>query len=255
MVTYSSINFFSTAAEFNGCISTFQSDANPTQVVCRTNNQDLKSTVVTGPISMWAQPISVAYRQADLGLFTTATSSISSSTSTSASTPSSTTMPTSSNAPTNMMVPAAATTAAASSSTPSSEVAVSSSSTTQSQSSTATNSSPQSAGSQNTVSSSSSLSTGTIAGVAIGAAAVLGVLIGLAIFFRRRRSRTPRSRHSAIFPESDTHARMEKPQQSPPAELSGHGQTPYWNQLHEMPSQEKLRKHGHNSAADRKSVV
>ena len=43
-------------------------------MLARANATDLSSAVVTGPLTMWAQPIAVAFQQKDLPLFTTVTS-------------------------------------------------------------------------------------------------------------------------------------------------------------------------------------
>jgi hypothetical protein len=156
MVTYSSINYAATNAQFDGCISTYPAGAGYTTVLGRANNIDLNTTSVTGPLTMWAQPISVAFKQADIALFTTTTSS-----SSSASTASVTGGPTTNTAPLT-----------STSSTSSTGTAISS------------------AGNNATANyTSQGLSGGAIAGIVIGAAAIVGLIIGLAIFlvFRRRK--------------------------------------------------------------------
>ena len=66
---------------FAGCISTYSKSYGPTSVPGRSSDSSLSRTVVTGPITMWAQPIQVAFQQKDLSLYTTGTpTSFSSST-------------------------------------------------------------------------------------------------------------------------------------------------------------------------------
>jgi hypothetical protein len=105
-------------------------------------------TAVPGPLTMWGQPVTVAYQQADLHLFTTSSSSISTAA-----------------APRHT----SATVSATSFSIP-----------------MTTNSSSTIFPSANS-SHDRSLSAGAIAGIAIGAAALLGILLGAAILLRRRR--------------------------------------------------------------------
>ncbi|KIW92027.1 uncharacterized protein Z519_07009 [Cladophialophora bantiana CBS 173.52] len=72
--SFSTINFFtSSSVLFVGCLSTFEGT---TSVIARANDTDLSSTVVSGPLTMWGQPVTVEYQQKDLSLFgTTSTSS------------------------------------------------------------------------------------------------------------------------------------------------------------------------------------
>lgn len=163
MVTYSSINYFSTSAQFVGCVSTYPRAAGPTTVLGRANGADLNTTTVTGPLTMWAQPFSVAYQQRDLALFTTTTSGSGASSPTSSGSASVTRSPT-----------------------------VSTASQTASPSPSGNSSAATASGSN---SSSGGLSGGAIAGIAIGAAAVLGLIVGLAIFFAFRRRKEQRAAH------------------------------------------------------------
>ena len=65
---------------FAGCISTYPESSGATTVPARANNSDLlPSTTVSGPLTMWGQPIEVAFRQQDLSLYTTSTSAPASS--------------------------------------------------------------------------------------------------------------------------------------------------------------------------------
>ncbi len=70
-------NFSPTSALiFAGCISTYPESSGATTVPARANASDLlPSTTVSGPLTMWGQPIEVAFRQQDLSLYTTSTSS------------------------------------------------------------------------------------------------------------------------------------------------------------------------------------
>ncbi|EXJ74182.1 uncharacterized protein A1O5_02476 [Cladophialophora psammophila CBS 110553] len=72
--SFSTINFFtSSSVLFVGCLSTLEGT---TSVIARANDTDLSSTVVSGPLTMWGQPVTVEYQQKDLSLFgTTSTSS------------------------------------------------------------------------------------------------------------------------------------------------------------------------------------
>lgn len=74
-------NFSPTSALiFVGCISTYPESSGVTTVPARANASDLlSSTTVSGPLTMWGQPIEVAFRQQDLSLYTTSTSAPASS--------------------------------------------------------------------------------------------------------------------------------------------------------------------------------
>lgn len=68
--------FPTTAVNFAGCISTYPKSSGATTVPARANDTDLlPSTTLTGPLTMWGQPIEVAFRQQDLSLYTMGTSS------------------------------------------------------------------------------------------------------------------------------------------------------------------------------------
>jgi hypothetical protein len=86
---------------FAGCLSMFPSGSTTT-VPGRTASTDLATTTVTGPLTMWAQPITVEYQPSDLKYFTVSDSTVSSaaatgqasiSTVTATSTPPSTSTP------------------------------------------------------------------------------------------------------------------------------------------------------------------
>lgn len=65
---------------FAGCISTYPKSSGATTVPARVNDSDLSpSTTVSGPLTMWGQPIEVAFRQQDLSLYTTSTTAPASS--------------------------------------------------------------------------------------------------------------------------------------------------------------------------------
>lgn len=84
--TYTTINFYeSSSILFAGCISTYTGSGSPTSVPARDGNT-LNSTTVTGPVTMWGQPLTVEYQASDLSLFTTSTIAI--ATKSPASTPS-----------------------------------------------------------------------------------------------------------------------------------------------------------------------
>ena len=88
--TISTVNFFGSSAKFfAGCMSTFPLGS-ITTLAGRSENT-LNITAVTGPISMWGQPLSVEFQKRDLSLFTTTTATDSSTTqeASAASTPSS----------------------------------------------------------------------------------------------------------------------------------------------------------------------
>ncbi|KAK8205700.1 hypothetical protein IWZ01DRAFT_529154 [Phyllosticta capitalensis] len=92
--TISTINYGGTNAEnFVGCISTLPA-GNVTRVPGLYDQHSLSTTQVTGPITLWAQALTIEYRLNDLALFPALTSSESSVVSTSsavaAATPSST---------------------------------------------------------------------------------------------------------------------------------------------------------------------
>ncbi|WPH02113.1 Hypothetical protein R9X50_00496800 [Acrodontium crateriforme] len=181
MVTFSSINYFSTSAEFEGCISTYNANANPTTVYARSNNADLNTTVVSGPITMWAQPISVAYQTSDLALFTTTTSTSSSSASASSM------GPTSTNSPTITPAPQA---------------------------------SPPTA-SETIIHPKPALTNGAIAGVAIGGVLVLAILIGLGFFLRRRKRAGQGSAEPWVSTTSEKQGNDQLGPQNDGAELDG----------------------------------
>lgn len=149
----SDINYRSSTQIFRGCVSTF-AEGRTTEVLARVNNTDLASTTLraAGPITMWAQPITIAYEQRDLAFLpgtTTAPSETSSTSRTSFS--------------------------------PTASIATFSHD--------STSSTPAASSIVPQESSHFSPSGGMIGGIVGGALAVIGVLIGLAIFFWRKRSR------------------------------------------------------------------
>ena len=58
---------------FAGCISTYPESSGATTVLARGSDGLLSSTVVSGPMTMWGQPIEVAFQQRDLPFYTTST--------------------------------------------------------------------------------------------------------------------------------------------------------------------------------------
>ena len=68
-------NFSPTSTvNFAGCISTYPKSSGATTVPARANDTDLSpSTRVSGPLTMWGQPIQVAFQSEDLSLYTTST--------------------------------------------------------------------------------------------------------------------------------------------------------------------------------------
>jgi len=63
----------SSSFTYEGCTSIFPQASGATAVSARTEKSDLGTTTVTGPITMWAQPIYIQYAQQDLSLFSTST--------------------------------------------------------------------------------------------------------------------------------------------------------------------------------------
>ena len=72
MTTIDNISPTSTVM-FAGCISTYPKASGATAVPARTGDQDLTSTTISGPVTMWGQPIEVAFQRRDLSLYTTST--------------------------------------------------------------------------------------------------------------------------------------------------------------------------------------
>ena len=64
---------------FAGCVNQYPTDS-VTSVTARTNSTDLIGVTITGPITMWAQPITVEYQNSDLSLFTSVPSAAPSTT-------------------------------------------------------------------------------------------------------------------------------------------------------------------------------
>ncbi|QSS52583.1 hypothetical protein I7I53_08273 [Histoplasma capsulatum var. duboisii H88] len=77
--TLTTINFYSSTTIFAGCISEFP-EGGTTTVLARTGQERLVNSVVTGPVSMWGQPLVVQFKSADLSLFTDALTTSSPST-------------------------------------------------------------------------------------------------------------------------------------------------------------------------------
>ena len=68
-------NFLPTSSlMYAGCISTFPEASGATTVVARGNDDIVSTTIVSGPITMWGQPIEVAFQERDLPFYTTSTS-------------------------------------------------------------------------------------------------------------------------------------------------------------------------------------
>lgn len=152
----SDINYRSSTAIFRGCVSTFAKDRT-TEVLARVNNTDLASTTLraTGPITMWAQPITIAYEQRDI-----------------------------------VFLPATTTTSAEMRSTSQSQTSISPTASTTTSSRDSMVSTPAASSIVPQESSHSSPSGGMIGGIVGGALVVVGILIGLAIFFLRKRNKT-----------------------------------------------------------------
>ncbi|MCJ1295142.1 hypothetical protein MMC34_006703 [Xylographa carneopallida] len=58
---------------FAGCISTYASGGGRTSVIARSGDSQLSSIIVTGPLTMWGQAVTVEFQQQDLSLFSTVT--------------------------------------------------------------------------------------------------------------------------------------------------------------------------------------
>jgi hypothetical protein len=79
--TLTTINFFeSSSVIFAGCVSIYPKSNIPTAVQARANDTDLTTTTITGPVTMWGQPVMVEFQKEDLSLFSTSTSTSSSTT-------------------------------------------------------------------------------------------------------------------------------------------------------------------------------
>lgn len=167
--------------EFEGCTSLYGAEAGPTTVPAVSGDDQTSTTVVSGPITLWAQPITIQYRSADLALYTTS----SSAPSTASSQQTGTSSPTSGSTTSGTGVATSANT-----------------------SPTATTSSANT---------SQGLSGGAIAGIAIGCAAIVGILIGAAIFFRQRQHR-----HTPIPTEPTAYDDAKPPIGTAPAPYDEH---------------------------------
>lgn len=86
---------------FTGCLNTFPKGSKTT--VAEGSNGVIGTVTVTGPLTMWAQPIVIAYQSSDLSHFVTTTTTTSAPTSTplTTSSPSGASLPTTSSAPTS----------------------------------------------------------------------------------------------------------------------------------------------------------
>jgi hypothetical protein len=80
--TFTTINFFSSTTVFAGCVSIYPKSNGLTTVRARANDSDLATTAISGPVTMWGQPIVVEFEQKDLTLFSTSTSTPSTSSAT-----------------------------------------------------------------------------------------------------------------------------------------------------------------------------
>ena len=65
---------YSSTVLFQGCTSMFPS-LSTTAVPARTKQTNLSPATITGPVTMWAQPITVAYQSSDVSMYTTSTAS------------------------------------------------------------------------------------------------------------------------------------------------------------------------------------
>ncbi|MCJ1421050.1 hypothetical protein MMC32_007412 [Xylographa parallela] len=85
--TYSTIDYFTVSQSllFAGCVSTYATGSGLTTVTARSGDSQLSRTVITGPVTMWGQAVTVEYQQQDLSLFPSATTAFLSPTSTMAS--------------------------------------------------------------------------------------------------------------------------------------------------------------------------
>ncbi|KAK5999738.1 hypothetical protein QM012_005144 [Aureobasidium pullulans] len=165
----SSVNAGDKTAQFYGCTSIFTNDG-PTTVFASSGTNVITSsldgstaifTVVSGLITMWAQPITVAFQSSDLSLFTTSSPSISSALSATISKSTSTSSSTSSSSS-------------------------SGSSSTITSSGTVATTSPAA-----TKVPSSGPSDGVIAGIVIGAMAAIALIASAIFLFRRQRRASP----------------------------------------------------------------
>ncbi|OAX78659.1 hypothetical protein ACJ72_07030 [Emergomyces africanus] len=171
--TLTSINFYSEFTIFAGCISTFP-PSSTTTVLARTGQESLVQSVVSGPINMWAQAIVVQFQSKDLSLFTTASTTASSPTGTASHQTSTAPSPPENN---NQPPPT----------------------------SQPTHLLPEA---NNDTQQRPELSTGAKAGIAIGAASAVVLLLALVFFIRRsRRNRNGRlPLHPYVIQELDTGA-------------------------------------------------
>jgi LPXTG-motif cell wall-anchored protein len=88
--TLTTVNFFSSSSIiFAGCVSIYPESNGPTTVRARANDSDLATTAISGPVTMWGQPVMVEFQQKDLTLFSTSVST--SSTRSATASPSATT--------------------------------------------------------------------------------------------------------------------------------------------------------------------
>ena len=156
----STVNYEQKTAEYFGCTSIYPSNAGSTTVFAEYTSEGFVSsldgtstrfTAILGPVTMWAQPITVAFQKSDLSLFTTSsTEAVISPSTTSMSTGKSITSPSAGRSAT-----------------------------------------PDTHSHSPLPSSNSGFSSGAIAGTVIGAIAVLGFLVGGFIFLRQRRNTLP----------------------------------------------------------------
>jgi hypothetical protein len=80
--TITVVNFVgSSSVLFAGSVNEYPTGS-ITSVTTRANNTDLTGGTVTGPITMWAQPVTIEYQKSDLILFTLTSSAAPSKTST-----------------------------------------------------------------------------------------------------------------------------------------------------------------------------
>ena len=155
------MNYEQKTAEYFGCTSIY--DAGVTTVFAEYTTEGFTSTLdgtstrftaISGPVTMWAQPITVAFQKSDLSLFTT------------------------SSVKTAMMPVSPSTTSLSTGRSTTS-------------SSAGKGTTPGTHSHSPLPSSNSGFSSGAIAGTVIGAVAVLGFLVGGFTLLRRKRNMTP----------------------------------------------------------------
>ncbi|BCS25462.1 uncharacterized protein APUU_50173A [Aspergillus puulaauensis] len=64
-------NGYDSTMVFAGCTSTYPASSPATTVLARTAVTDTTTSAVKGPVTMWAQPMTIAFAESDLSLFVT----------------------------------------------------------------------------------------------------------------------------------------------------------------------------------------